>query len=157
MWFAYYFEHVKHGGMSICRLLSLAFFIYTWNGSHHPCLIRSYYQLISMIVCNQCLYGLWPTEHNQMSWSLTSNILDPKTAAQWLRFQLGLITYFEPQKVCLDDDCNNTPPAIAGARFILRHRQQHLILPGICLTIPWTMRVQIFTTAAMSYRTRLRL
>ena len=37
---------------------------------------------------------------NQMSWSLTSNILDPKTAAQKLRFQLGLITYFEPQKVC---------------------------------------------------------
>ena len=86
---------------------------------------------------------------NQMSWSLTSNILDPKTMAQKLRFQLGLMTYFEPQKVCLDDNCNglydHLSPLLGQASF---HPRDHWTTT---LNLAWDMLDDTMNNASANF------
>ncbi len=43
---------------------------------------------------------------NQLSLSVSSRVLDAETAAEKMRMKLGVINYFEPQEVCLDDSCS---------------------------------------------------
>ncbi|HAG62076.1 MAG: hypothetical protein CMF55_02805 [Legionellales bacterium] len=58
---------------------------------------------------------------NQLSLSVSSRLLDTKTAAEKIRFQLGIINYFEPQEVCLGDSCSglydDISPLIGSTRF----------------------------------------